>query len=519
MEISGDFEAHLTVHSHKAGQLAAFAEEHGLAWVHIRLDRGSWSSQPMLTLTGSGTLDEMRALVAGWAGRLNAAGLETLRTKIEATPWATGVPATDEQAAAAPDRYFEHHVKLLLPEGATSLAAVGEVADRHHARMSRNARSRPRPGTQTRFVNQRCYDAGRATATEHLDRLVADLRAGGHEILSVEQEYVVEDSRIILDASWLSRDTFASDRPVEEWDTRRTEVPTLRRGFPPTYRPLPRTAQVSQRGVFDPALRNYAAGYTTAEPVFADPAAARRWTAARTEALHHALAAIARSPWADHLVLRGSLTLAAWLGEAARAPKDLDFVVVAPSPPSDLLDGVVAALTDLPGAGLRPDEAVRTAIWTYERADGQRLVIPVAVEGGSDTAVQIDFVFGEKLPAPPRPLILPGADRPVPAATAPQSLAWKLRWLADDQFPQGKDLYDAVLLAEHVLTDPELTAEFRSPELAADARALDPVALLDDLTELDIDWPNFQEDYHTVEGTCDQWTRRLAVALETLHRG
>ena len=37
---------------------------------------------------------------------------------------------------------------------------------------------------------------------------------------------------------------------------------------------------------------------------------------------------------------------------------------------------------------------------------------------------------------------------PVLAASNEESLAWKLLWLFSDFYPQGKDRYDAVLLAE-----------------------------------------------------------------------
>lgn len=39
------------------------------------------------------------------------------------------------------------------------------------------------------------------------------------------------------------------------------------------------------------------------------------------------------------------------------------------------------------------------------------------------------MVFGEALPLPPETLTLPGVDRPVRAASAPLSLAWRLAWL------------------------------------------------------------------------------------------
>ncbi|MFE4801656.1 nucleotidyl transferase AbiEii/AbiGii toxin family protein [Streptomyces sp. NPDC056708] len=66
--------------------------------------------------------------------------------------------------------------------------------------------------------------------------------------------------------------------------------------------------------------------------------------------------------------------------------------------------------------------------------------------------VQLDVVFNETLPAPAAVTELqPLRDGPgcrVLAASPELSLVWKLLWLAADAYPQGKDLYDAVLLAE-----------------------------------------------------------------------
>ena len=50
--------------------------------------------------------------------------------------------------------------------------------------------------------------------------------------------------------------------------------------------------------------------------------------------------------------------------------------------------------------------------------------------------------------------MLPGVAAPMLAAPAPLALAWKLLWLATDTYPQGKDLYDAVLLAENTTVGP-----------------------------------------------------------------
>ncbi|GAA2278492.1 hypothetical protein GCM10010430_75580 [Kitasatospora cystarginea] len=82
-----------------------------------------------------------------------------------------------------------------------------------------------------------------------------------------------------------------------------------------------------QRAVFDPSLRGYVKAMRAGGSAFDDPAVGARWYGARRKALDTVLAAVAASPWTDHLVLRGSVLLTAWYGKAAREPGDLDFVV------------------------------------------------------------------------------------------------------------------------------------------------------------------------------------------------
>lgn len=203
--IAGTFEIHLTVAGFEAQDLAAFAGRHGVRFTHIELDRGRDPSQPMLTVPAHGTLEEARALARRWRERLVARGTPTTRVKIEAAPWCAGVPQDDAEAAAQPPgRYFEHHVKLLLPAAAVAAMRVAaDVGAAHGARLSRNARRRDGDGRQERFLTARCHGAGLATATRRLDGLVAALRAAGLEVTEVEQEYVVDDSNLGLDHGWL----------------------------------------------------------------------------------------------------------------------------------------------------------------------------------------------------------------------------------------------------------------------------------------------------------------------------
>jgi len=106
--------------------------------------------------------------------------------------------------------------------------------------------------------------------------------------------------------------------------------------------------------------------------------------------------------------------------------------------------------------------------------------------------------------------MLPGVAAAVLAAPAALALAWKLLWLATDAYAQGKDLYDAVLLAETTSVDRDLVRRLMRPELGAEADRFSA----EDVLTWSIDWDNFVDEYPGIEGTEEEWTRRLALALE-----
>ncbi|WKX72261.1 hypothetical protein [Streptomyces sp. XD-27] len=201
---AGEFEIHLTVAARgHGGDLARYAAERAWKYAYIVLDRGRTPAQPMLTLRAEGTLAAARGAADAAAAGLRGAGFPVLRTKVEAAPWADGVPAHDAEAVAlGPHYYFEHHVKLVLDPGAdtTGLAAL---ADRHAAHLSRNARRTRADGRAERFVTQRCRRVGRDTAGRRLDELTAALDGLPCEIASVEREFVVYDSAESLDQGWI----------------------------------------------------------------------------------------------------------------------------------------------------------------------------------------------------------------------------------------------------------------------------------------------------------------------------
>ncbi|MFE2916035.1 hypothetical protein [Kitasatospora indigofera] len=202
---TGEFEIHVTVRCEggELQRLGRWAADRGVKFTHIVLARGRTTSQPMLTLGGPGTLRELRRTARATAAELRDAGFEPVRVKIEATPWTSGVPATDAAAARlGPAFYFEHHLKVLLGPG-TGREDLAGVSAAHAAHVSWNARRTDRAGRQERFVTQRCHGVGLATAGARLALLAAAVSGAGFGIVSVEREFVVSDSDITVDDGWI----------------------------------------------------------------------------------------------------------------------------------------------------------------------------------------------------------------------------------------------------------------------------------------------------------------------------
>jgi hypothetical protein len=187
------YEIHLTVSAGASDdRLRSWATSHGVKYTRILLDRGDHASQPMLSWLSDGTPASAEADARRTAATLGADGFPVTRLKVEAAA---------AQAGIHPGLYFEHHVKLLLPAG-TDLQVVREVAVRHDAHLSRNARRLRADGVQERFVTQRCRQVGLPAAKSRLSALVDALTGAGWEIAEVEEEWVLIDDNPGLDAGW-----------------------------------------------------------------------------------------------------------------------------------------------------------------------------------------------------------------------------------------------------------------------------------------------------------------------------
>jgi len=204
---AGTFETHLTVRlpglpGEGNEGLARWAGRHGMKYAEILLDRGAAPRQPMLTYHGTGTLPSQLALAQQRTGDLRGDGLDVVRVKVEAAPWNEDVPQSAAEASAlTPGCYFEHHVKLALASDA-EVDAVRLVGSQHAGHVSRNARRGAHDGRHERFLTQRCRLVGRPEARLRLEALLGALAGAGHDVMEVEEEFVVHDDNPGLDHGW-----------------------------------------------------------------------------------------------------------------------------------------------------------------------------------------------------------------------------------------------------------------------------------------------------------------------------
>jgi hypothetical protein len=83
--------------------------------------------------------------------------------------------------------------------------------------------------------------------------------------------------------------------------------------------------------------------------------------------------------------------------------------------------------------------------------------------------------------------------------------------LVTDWHPQGKDLYDAMLLAEYTTVPLDLVRELVRPEIGDRADDLTAESVL--TLAHPIDWDNFRGEYPGIVGDPMSWQGRLAEAL------
>lgn len=292
--------------------------------------------------------------------------------------------------------------------------------------------------------------------------------------------------------------------------------------YPNTYQRDGRETSVETLQIFEPALKHYSRAFRTGDPKFENADAREKWDEVRRQVIDHLLEIIHNSKWKDHLVLRGSLLLKAWLGAAAREPGDIDWVFRPENVGSNdsLSNELFADLRRLtsenPAVGAAVIEINKIAvddIWTYERAAGKRIIFPWQAENLPAGYVQMDVVFNEPLWAEPVQTFIPNyrdSSVLIWSVNKEVSLAWKLLWLETDMYPQGKDLYDAALLAEQTHLSLDLLKQILQ---SGDWRPGGEELNIEFPLRWEIDWENFKLEYPWVEGEAKEWQARLSRAL------
>ncbi len=204
-DVAGRFEAHVTVSPGDPAAFRASCAALGVGCVQIELATGAHATQPMTASHHRGTLEDVKREVTALGAALAAAGFEVLRIKIEALPGSIGIPNSDEEAAATPERYFEYHLKLVVPAG-LELSAITAVCRPLDAHVSGNAFARHADevaALEERFVTLRVR-AGKRTGDAKLAALEAAIQTiAGVRIVKRITEYTVYDSALSLDRGWL----------------------------------------------------------------------------------------------------------------------------------------------------------------------------------------------------------------------------------------------------------------------------------------------------------------------------
>lgn len=292
-------------------------------------------------------------------------------------------------------------------------------------------------------------------------------------------------------------------------------APSSQRLFPLGYVEDP-----TRPDVFDPALRHYPHGFVKGTPGPAGTDAQHTYAALRHRALDEALVAIATSRRSADYVLRGSVALSRWFPDSARPPKDIDMVLasktVTPADARPQIEELCAVIYErLDACGFAPTTPIVDGIWTYERAEGRRITVPWT-HGELRGEVQVDLVFHEEILEEPTTTPFGDGRYSLKLATPAESLAWKLLWQVTDTYPQGKDVYDALLLAEHTALPRSLLVQVlvdadERVDLPPKDEDLGAWKVLEDIGAW-IDWDDFMKAYPDLVGR-EGYLSQLRAAL------
>lgn len=198
------FEIHVTVtlsHAHDLQTFLATCSQHRLKAIVINLEPTS-SMQPMTCSRVTGNVSDAYEHAKNVQTYLEAAGFPVRRVKIEAAPWNSHVPQSDDKRCYYdPSAYFEYHLKFQLPALSWQESLL-PLCKAFHAHLSHNALKHEADGTTQRFATIRSYTAGRNSFQEYTEHFQQTVQAAGFVTLTHVTEFCIYDSNSELDAFW-----------------------------------------------------------------------------------------------------------------------------------------------------------------------------------------------------------------------------------------------------------------------------------------------------------------------------
>lgn len=201
------FEVHVTISQAQASDvqtlLSICAQQR---WKAIIIDlKPPSASQPMTCSRISGTIDDAFAHAHEVQSRLEQAGLQVNRLKIEAAPWNSQVPISDqERQQHDPSAYFEYHLKLALT-GEAWHETLPQICRSFQAHLSHNALKHEANGTIQRFATIRSSTLGLEHFQAHTQAFQDQIQSAGFTTLKAITEFCIYDSNIALDSRWLGQ--------------------------------------------------------------------------------------------------------------------------------------------------------------------------------------------------------------------------------------------------------------------------------------------------------------------------
>jgi len=199
----GEFESHITVACDK-DQFPFFREQcdiHNGKALIVELNEGDNPTQPMLCKRHPknvlNTLEDISYIVDALSSNF-----KVVRVKVEASIHNECIPNSIIEAAELPsDCYFEHHLKVNLPDGFNE-EELRKKSKKFNGHLSRNPLNR-RSKKQKRFITQRFYSCTSEYSHKKLIELKAYLVQSNYDVIQVIREFNIYDSNVNLDSGWI----------------------------------------------------------------------------------------------------------------------------------------------------------------------------------------------------------------------------------------------------------------------------------------------------------------------------